>query len=43
MDTNILAKQLSLERLSEKNMHAAIPKVTVLDNVAVEPTFVAFL
>ena len=22
-------------------MHAAIPKVTVLDNVAVEPTFVA--
>ena len=42
--------QLFRERLSEKNVHATIPKgnmgydqYTVPDTVAVEPTFVAFL
>ena len=42
--------QLLLERLSEKKVHATIPKgnmgydqYTVPDTVAVEPTFVAFL
>ena len=42
--------QLLRERLSEKKVHATIPKgnmgydqYTVPDTVAVEPTFVAFL
>ena len=42
--------QLFRERLSEKNVHATIPKgnmgynqFTVSDTVAVEPSFVAFL
>ena len=42
--------QLFRERLSEKNVHATIPKgdmgydqYTFPDTVAVEPTFVAFL
>ena len=42
--------QLFRERLSEKNVHATIPKgnmgyvqYNVPDTVAVEPTFVAFL
>ena len=42
--------QLFRERLSEKNVHATIPKgsmghdqYTVPDTVAVEPTFVALL
>ena len=42
--------QLFRERLSEKNVHATIPKgnmgydqYIVPDTVAVEPTFVAFL
>ena len=42
--------QLFQERLSEKNVHATIPKgnlrydqYTVSDIVAVKPTFVAFL
>ena len=42
--------QLFRERLSEKNVHATIPKgnmgynqLTVSDTVAVEPSFVAFL
>ena len=41
--------QLFRERMSEKNVHATIPKgnmgydqYTVPDKVAVEPTFVAF-
>ena len=37
------ALPLGQERLSEKNVHAAIPKGAVSDTVAVEPTFVAFL
>ena len=49
---NQLARTIQLfwERLSEKNVHATIPKgnmgydqYTVPDTVAVEPTFVAFL
>ena len=46
----ILCIQLFRERLSEKNVHATIPKgnmgydqYTVPDTVAVEPSFVAFL
>ena len=42
--------QLFRERLSEKNVHATIPKGSMVyeqyavpDTVAVEPTFVAFL
>ena len=42
--------QLFRERLSEKNVHATIPKgnmgyaqYTVPETVAVEPTFIAFL
>ena len=47
---NCFSIQLFRERLSEKNVHATIPKgnmgydqYTVPDTVAVEPTFVAFL
>ena len=49
-DSLTLSIQLFRERLSEKNVHAIIPKgnmgyvqYTAPDTVAVEPTLVAFL
>ena len=49
-DSLTLSIQLFRERLSEKNVHALIPKgnmgyvqYTAPDTVAVEPTLVAFL